>query len=46
MMEGAVRNKLTNVKGTITAAQAFLPTANPAYAAILGLNAGLSTIPT
>ncbi|PSS10967.1 hypothetical protein M430DRAFT_61331 [Amorphotheca resinae ATCC 22711] len=36
----------TNVKGTMTAANVFLPTANPTHAALLGLTTGTVSLPT
>lgn len=35
----------TNVKGTMVAAQAFLPTANPSHATILGVTTGTVGLP-
>ncbi|KAL9118806.1 MAG: hypothetical protein Q9187_004638, partial [Circinaria calcarea] len=34
-----------NVKGTMTTARAFLPTANPSHAAVLGVTTGVSALP-
>ncbi|KAI0890642.1 uncharacterized protein GGS22DRAFT_194575 [Annulohypoxylon maeteangense] len=36
----------TNIKGTLLAAQAFLPTAHPSQAAILGVTTDVSLMPT
>lgn len=38
-------SRQTNVKGTMTTAKAFLATANPSHAAVLGVTTGVSALP-